>query len=37
MKNKKGPSLTEKIPDYSLITESPGLKATQEQIARIYQ
>lgn len=23
--------------DYSLITESPGLKATQEQIARLYQ
>jgi ubiquinone/menaquinone biosynthesis C-methylase UbiE len=23
--------------DYSLITESPGLKATQEQLARLYQ
>jgi len=26
-----------KIPDYSNITEKPGLKATQEQIARLYQ
>ncbi|MBF0395181.1 MAG: class I SAM-dependent methyltransferase [Desulfobacterales bacterium] len=24
------------IPDYSIITESPGLKATKEQIARLY-
>ena len=26
-----------KVSDYSTITESPGLKATQEQVARIYQ
>ncbi|TLD40955.1 MAG: Methyltransferase [Candidatus Jettenia ecosi] len=26
-----------KIPDYYQITESPGLRATQEQIARLYQ
>jgi SAM-dependent methyltransferase len=25
------------IPDYSVITESPGLKATKEQLARLYQ
>ena len=30
-------SLTDKVPDYSTITEIPGLKATQEQLARLYQ
>jgi SAM-dependent methyltransferase len=27
----------QEIPDYSVITESPGLKATREQLARLYQ
>jgi ubiquinone/menaquinone biosynthesis C-methylase UbiE/GNAT superfamily N-acetyltransferase len=29
--------LCERVPDYSFITESPGLSATQEQVARLYQ
>ena len=30
-------ALSREIPDYSLITESPGLRATREQVARLYQ
>jgi ubiquinone/menaquinone biosynthesis C-methylase UbiE len=37
MKKKETSSLTYKIPDYSTITEIPGLKATREQLARLYQ
>ena len=29
--------LCEEAPDYSSITESPGLRASQEQVARLYQ
>jgi SAM-dependent methyltransferase len=35
--NCKTSILADKHPDYSLITESPGLMATQEQLARLYQ
>jgi len=37
MKTQENTSPSEKTPDYSLITESPGLKASQEQVARLYQ
>ncbi|MBM4352130.1 MAG: hypothetical protein FJ106_19840 [Deltaproteobacteria bacterium] len=37
MKRKETNVVSDKIPDYSLITESPGLKAAQEQVARLYQ
>lgn len=37
MKRREGASLSGRVPDYSLITESAGLKASQEQIARLYQ
>jgi SAM-dependent methyltransferase len=33
----KMPLSPERIPDYSLITELPGLRAPQEQVARLYQ
>lgn len=37
MKKKDTSSLNDKSPDYSLITESPGLKASGEQVERLYQ
>jgi len=37
MKKKEKSRSTHEIPDYSAITEIPGLKATKEQFARLYQ
>lgn len=34
---KTGNTLSKKIPDYSLITESAGIRATREQVARLYE
>jgi len=37
MKRKETNVVSDKIPDYSLITEVSGLKASQEQLRRLYQ